>query len=256
MRIITFVNPKGGVGKSTSVANISMALAQSGRKVLLVELDVQQSLSDYFVIEGISEETLTLDEMLLSPHRLDPNEGLVDISGNLALLPSYGIGLRKNSLHFSNTKDFSCLSTVLEKLTCEFDYILIDTPGSLESPYVSMAISAANEIIVPIQPTDMDADATARFFDQFEEIKQEYNPNIKLSGIFFMRYQKALDDHKTTVDGLFSGSEYEDVVFKTAIRNSGDLQRKAPPGGSVFEVAPRSIGSIDCKNLAKEIDNA
>ena len=248
MRKIAISNGKGGVGKTTTAANLAAALSKEGKKVLLVDMDPQQSLTDFFMVDVTEEGTITISELLITP-QLDPNQAIINISKNLDLLPgSERLAAFDGAL--SKMKDGPLrLKLLLAKITENYDYCIIDTPPSL-SVFVQIALNAAQDVIIPLKPNDMDAKATGHFLETVEIIKED-NPELKVSGVVF-----TMTKNSKTQDAfskMFDGHELEKVVMKTKIRDNVKLSVSGNKGLDIFSFDPKSIGAEDYKNLAKEV---
>ena len=248
MRKIAVSNGKGGVGKTTTAANLAAALANEGKSVLMVDMDPQQSLTDFFMVDVTEEGTVTVSELLITP-QLDPNAAIVNISKNLDLIPGCE-RLAAFDGALSKMRDGPMrLKLLLSKISKNYDYCIIDTPPSL-SVFVQIALNAAEDLLIPMKPNDMDAKATQHFLETVDVVKED-NKDLKISGILF-----TMTKNSKTQDAfskMFKGHELEDVVMKTKIRDNVKLSVSGNKGQDIFSFDSKSIGAEDYKNLAKEV---
>ncbi len=248
MRRIAVSNGKGGVGKTTTAANLAAALAREGKSVLMVDMDPQQSLTDFFMVDVTEEGTVTVSELLIAP-QLDPNAAIVTIATNLDLIPGCE-RLAAFDGALSKMKDGPMrLKTLLGKITKNYDYCIIDTPPSL-SVFVQISLNAAEDVLIPMKPNDMDAKATAHFLETVEVI-QEDNTELKVSGILFTMTKNSKTQE--AFSKMFKGHELENAVMKTKIRDNVKLSVSGNKGQDIFSFDSKSIGAEDYKNLAKEV---
>ncbi len=248
MRKIAISNGKGGVGKTTTAANLAAALANEGKSVLMVDMDPQQSLTDFFLVDVTEAGTVTVSELLTTP-QLDPNVAVVNISRNLDLIPGCE-RLAAFDGALSKMRDGPMrLKMLLAKITKNYDYCIIDTPPSL-SVFVQIALNAAEDLLIPMKPNDMDAKATQHFLETVEVIKED-NLELKVSGILFTMTKNSKTQE--AFSKMFTGHELEDVVMKTKIRDNVKLSVSGNKGQDIFSFDSKSIGAEDYKNLAKEV---
>ena len=250
MRVIAISNGKGGVGKTTTTANLGAGLARMGKKVLLVDMDPQLSLTDFFGVDVEGEDALTLKDLLLTP-KLDPNAAVIQISEGLDLLPNHE-DIAAFSSSFTQVKNGqSLLKSLLARITKSYDYCLIDTPPSVNNIFVDLSLVAAQEILMPLKPNEVDCKATERFLSTVEAAR-EINPSLKIAGIVFTMVNSRSRGQKI-FSGIFKGDELEQVVLKTKIRDNVKLGFSSINGRDIFQFDAKSIGAEDYQSLAEEV---
>lgn len=249
MRRIAISNGKGGVGKTTTTANLGSALARSGKRVILVDMDPQQSLTDFFMVDVEHEDAITLKDLLLSD-KVDPNTAIVNLAPNLDLLPNREDIAAFESAFSSLKEGPFLLKTVLAKIRGNYDYCLIDTPPSL-NVFVDQSLIAAQDILIPLKPNEVDLKATERFLSTVEAAK-EINSELKISGIVFTMVKTGSKSHLTFAD-LFKGDALEKAVLQTKIRDTVKLGITSTKGQDIFQFDPKGIGAQDYTRLAEEV---
>jgi chromosome partitioning protein len=248
MRRIAISNGKGGVGKTTTSANLGAALAREGYRVLLVDMDPQQSLSDFFMIDTTDPDSVSIAELIMTP-QLDPSAAIVNISKNLDILPGSERLAALDGALLKLQGGTLRLKRVVAKLEASYDYCIIDTPPSL-SVFVQTALMAAQDLIIPLKPNDMDMKATEHFLETVDLVKED-NQDLKVSGVVFTMTKNSKT--QDTFSGMFKGHELESVVMKTKIRDTVKLGVSGAKGMDIFSFDPKGIGAQDYTNLAKEV---
>ncbi len=242
MRIIAFANHKGGVSKTTSVANIGALLSRKGKKVLLVDLDAQANLTDYFLKERPEE---TIYNSLVDETPLPVSQ----ISENLYIVPSSLDMVGIESKIAENIDRAELLQILLEPIREEYDYILLDCPPSLGIVTLNALIAATDLYIcvtaeaIPVRGLKMLTDALGR-------IKKRKNPQIELSGIIITRYGSR-NLNKIIEEGL--RKNFGDIVFNTKIRENISIAEAPTNFIDVATYAPSSHGAEDYTALTEEI---
>jgi len=249
MRRIAISNGKGGVGKTTTTANLGAALAREGKRVILIDMDPQQSLTDFFLVDVEGPDAVTLKDLLLSD-KVDPNSAIVSLTKNLDLIPNRE-DIAAFETAFSSLKGGPfLLRTLLSKIKGPYDYCLIDTPPSL-NVFVDQSLIAAEDVLIPLKPNDVDMKATERFLSTVEAAK-EMNPKLKISGIVFTMIKPGSKSH-IAFSGIFKGDELEKVVLETKIRDTVKLGITSTKGQDIFQFDPKGIGAQDYLKLAEEV---
>lgn len=239
-QIISIVNHKGGVGKTTSVSSLGVALARMGKRVLLVDLDAQGNLTD----------TLTKtpgDRSIYDSLRTLETLPVVNIREGLDLCPS-SIDLVSMDLELADKKDREYrLSKLLQGL--DYEYILLDCPPSLGLLTIN-ALTASTKVIIPLTPEALPAKGLGTLLDIIERTKETLNPGLSLGGILITRYNRRKINRlvEETLRETFG-----DSVFKTKIRENVDISESPLQGMDIYSYSPNSIGAKDYESLALEV---
>ena len=239
-QIISIVNHKGGVGKTTSVSSLGVALARMGKRVLLVDLDAQGNLTDTLIKtpgdRSIYDSLRTLETL-----------PVVNIREGLDLCPS-SIDLVSMDLELADKKEREYrLSRLLQGL--DYEYILLDCPPSLGLLTIN-ALTASTKVIIPLTPEALPAKGLGTLLDIIERTKETLNPGLSLGGILITRYNRRKINRlvEETLRETFG-----DSVFKTKIRENVDISESPLQGMDIYSYSPNSIGAKDYESLALEV---
>ncbi|MCM1377147.1 MAG: ParA family protein [Clostridium sp.] len=242
-KVITIANHKGGVGKTTSVATIGVALTMLGKRVLLIDLDAQQNLS--FTLTQNEDPEKSVYDSLVKGDELP----IVNVRLNLDLVPS-SLELARAEIDLaSKIARERLLKNLLEPYLDKYDYILFDCPPSL-GVVTTNALVASDELYIPLTAEALPLKGLAMLDEVVREVKRLVNPNLDLGGVFFTRYNNR-KLNKDVVDMITQ--KYGDKVFKTKIRENISLAEMPLTGQSIFEYESRSNGAKDYMSLAEEI---
>jgi chromosome partitioning protein len=244
MRTIAFLNQKGGVGKTTSTVNIGAGLVQLKKKVLLIDLDPQASLTHSLGIEPL-ELTCTIYE-LLKKECLFEEAALK--KNNVTILPA-SIALSGFEKECTQIDDKEYILKKTIKTLPKFDYILIDCPPSLGFLTIN-ALAAAQEIIIPVQTEFLALQGLSQLLDTITVIQQNINPKLHVSGIIGTRFNRR-KMHNDVIE--FLQIHFRDKIFNTVIRENIALAEAPSFGKTIYDHNPSSNGAKDYKMLCKEI---
>ncbi len=245
MPTIAVINQKGGVGKTTTVANLGAGLARLKKRVLLVDLDPQAHLTCSL---GLNTHELdrSIYEVLKGKASLE--ESFVEHDG-IHLLPS-SLALSGAEVEFAVEAGREFL--LKESLTSieQYDFVLLDCPPSLGLLSLN-ALTAADEVFIALQTEFLALQGLSKLLETIEKIKQRLNPALEITGIIATRYdgRKVLNQEVAGKIQEHFGSK----VFKTFIRDNISLAEAPSFGKNIFEYKPGSRGALDYMALSREI---
>ncbi len=246
-RIVSVVNQKGGVGKTTTAVNLAASVAAEGYRVLLVDFDPQGNASSavgypkdrvtHTVYDAIVGNVAFADVIVpteIETLRLAPTT-MELVGAEIELISSEG---RERFL-----------ANLLDQVSDQYDYILIDCPPSLGILTLN-ALVAANSVVVPMQAEYFAMEGLSALLTTIERIRASFNPNLQLEGIIFCMY-----DPRTNLAGQVRGEVEEhmgDRVFRTLIPRNVRLSEAPSHGKPVLLYDLRCAGSQSYLKLARE----
>lgn len=247
--IISMVNQKGGVGKTTSTVSLGAALAGYGRKVLLVDFDPQGALS---VALGVNpnELDLTVYNVITSPVSATRDVIRPTEVENLDLLPS-NIDLSAAELQLvTEVGREHALARALGSVVADYDIILIDCQPSLGLLTLN-ALTASQGVIIPMETEYFALRGVALLMDTIGKVTERLNPDLAIIGVLATMYDpRTLHSREVlaTVQQAFG-----DKVFQTVINRTVKFPDAAVAGEPITEFAPASTGADAYRQLAREV---
>ena len=242
--VISLLNHKGGVGKTTSAINIGAGLVELGKKVLLIDLDPQANLT---ISLGIQRQPVTIYESLrgeseLVPFQYKPNFDVItsslDLSGaEMELVNEPG-------------REF-LLRSLFEPIQEEYDYVIIDCPPSLGLLTLN-ALTSSNFVYIPLQTEFLALQGVAKIKQVIDKVRFRLNKKLSIGGVIATMYdsRKVLNrDVVATIQKYFG-----DRVFETMIRNNVALAEAPAQRMDIFSYQPKCSGATDYLLLCKEIE--
>ncbi len=248
-RVIALCNQKGGVGKTTSTINLGAALAEFGRRVLLVDFDPQGALSVGLGVQPHQLERTTYN--LLMERAVGVDEVLLKTGvPGMDLLPS-NIDLSAAEVQLVNeVAREQTLARALAPLVNEYDFILIDCQPSLGLLTVN-ALTAANGVIIPLECEFFSLRGVALLIDTIDKVQQRLNPNLRLEGILATMYDGRTLHGREVYSRVLEA--FGDKVFDTVISRTVRFPETTVAGEPITTWAPTSNGAVAYRELAMEV---
>jgi chromosome partitioning protein len=247
--IIALANQKGGVGKTTTTISLGAALAEEGARILLVDFDPQGALS---VGLGLNPNSL---EATVYNLLLDPSTSLRDVVHRskiegLDLLPS-NIDLSAAEVQLvSEVAREQMLKRALEPAKAFYNYILIDCPPSLGLLTIN-ALTAADSVIIPLECEYFALRGMALLMDTIRKVQERLNAQLEIKGILATMLDSRTIHSREVLARV--GEAFGDRVFKTVIRKTVKFAEAPVAGEPILTYAPRSGGSQEYRDLAREV---
>lgn len=247
-RVIAVINQKGGVGKSTTVINLSACLGENKKKVLVVDFDPQgNSTSGY----GIEKEELEHDVYDVILHDYPIEDAIMETcQENVFIVPAtIQLATAEIELVTAMARE-SVLKDAIEKVKDGFDYVFIDCPPSLGLLTIN-ALIAANSLIIPIQCEYYALEGVAKLLESMQMVKRRMNPELEIFGVLMTMFDSRTTLSKQVVDEV---QEYfGKKMFKTIIPRNVKVSEAPSHGLPVVKYARVSKGSLAYMKLAKEV---
>lgn len=249
-RCIAVANQKGGSGKTTTARSLASALAERARRVLLVDLDPQASLSEGCGLE-LHKLAQTTYQVLIGSARLE--DVILPVEKNVDIAPA-NIHLSAAELQLVNmNRREDKLRNALKSVRDGYDYVLIDCPPSFGLLTVN-ALSAADSVLIPMTCDYYTMLGVRLLLDTVREIKEEVNQNLRIEGLLPTRYDARTLHAREILDQTRSALGGDIKVFDTIVRESVRFKESPITGRSVLSYASSSDGARAYRALAEEID--
>lgn len=254
-KIIAVVNQKGGTGKTTTTENIGIGLVNEGKKVLLIDMDPQGSLTISLGYPRPDEMYPTLSDVLekvIRENLENPKEGIINQREGVDLIPG---NIELSGLEVSLVNIMSretILKRYLDEIKNEYDYILLDCMSSLGMITMN-ALVAADSVLIPVQAQYLSAKGLEQLLQTVSKVKRQINPKLKIDGIVLTMVDKRTNYAKeisALVRNVYGGNI---KVFKTDIPHSVRAAEISAEGKSIFEHDPKGKVAQAYRELTKEV---
>lgn len=258
MRRIAIINQKGGVGKTTTAVNLSAALAEAGRRVLLIDIDPQAHATLHLGI-GPTESDRTIYAVLTDGASL-PDVRL-QVQENLDIIASH-IDLVAAEVELAGVVGRELvLREKLKDVEQDYDYLIVDCPPSLGVLTLN-ALAAVEEAFIPLQPHFLALHGLSMLLETISLVAERLNPRLVVGGVMFCLYDtgtRLAGEVRRDVEEFFAQAggrrtPWSDAAAcATLVRRNIRLAEAPSHGQSIFRYAPDSRGAEDYRQLAEEL---
>jgi chromosome partitioning protein len=243
--VIAFANQKGGVAKTTTTLNLAVAFAESGHRVLCVDLDPQGNLTMSQGIDPDKVEKSLYDVLvhdmpiseIIQKREIDIAVASIDLAG-AEIAMSTKIGRERS------------LEKALKEVSGDYDFVCIDTPPSLGLLTIN-ALTASDKVIVPVQCEYLSMRGLVQLQNTLKMIQENLNPDVRIEGILPTMLDSRTVHAKEAVEIL--EENFGDLVFKSRIRKAIKFAEAPVKGASVLKYDPQSNAAGYYRDLAKEV---
>lgn len=255
-RVIAIAIEKGGVGKTTTTCNIGAGLVRKGKKVLLVDLDPQGSLTASLGfdkdslecpvsrgLESVFSDDMEENDFDISESILSHEEGMDLIGANSALT------ITEINLQKAFNREY-VLRTYFQSVYSEYDYILIDCPPSLGLLTIN-ALACADGIIIPMQAAKLSVDSLEQTIKMIGKIRKSLNSGIQIMGILITMTSRT--NYNKGIYEAIKEAYGESIPLLTPIPRSVRVEEQAELGKSIFNYDPRGKAAIAYESVVKEV---
>ena len=248
-KVISMVNQKGGVGKTTSTINLGACLAEQGRKVLLVDLDPQGALSAGLGVPHDEEQLTVYDLLFDNTTSIHATITHTNVAG-LDLVPA-NIDLSAAEIQLVNEVGREhTLARALRPVRGEYDIIILDCGPSLGLLTVN-ALAASHGVIIPMECEYFSLRGLALLTDTVEKVRDRINFDLEIVGILVTMFDRRTSHAREVMDRVLE--VFGDTVFDTVITRTVRFPETSVAGEPIITWAPRSQGAQQYRNLALEV---
>lgn len=247
-KVIAVINQKGGVGKSTSVVNLSACLGENKKKVLVVDFDPQGNTTSGY---GIDKEELEHDvyDVILHDYPIEETIRETCVQNVFIVPATIQLATAEIELVSAMARE-SVLKEALRGIKDKFDYVFIDCPPSLGLLTIN-ALVAADSLLIPIQCEYYALEGVAKLLESMQMVKRRMNPDLEIFGVVMTMYDSRTTLSKQVVDEV--QSYFGKKMFKTIIPRNVKLSEAPSHGLPVIKYARVSKGALAYGKLAREV---
>jgi len=240
--VVSLLNHKGGVGKTTSAINIGAGLVELGKKILLIDLDPQANLT---ISLGIPRQKYTIYEALrgegeLVPYTHKPNLDIITSSLDLS-------GAEMELINEAGREYI--LRELIGQVEADYDFVIIDCPPSLGLLTLN-ALTSSRFVLIPLQTEFLAVQGLAKIKQVIDKVRMRLNKQVEMAGVIATMYDSRRVLNRDVVDIIHK--YFGDKVFGTYIRDNIALAEAPAQRKDIFDYSPKSTGAQDYLDLCRE----
>lgn len=245
--IISMINQKGGVGKTTTAINLSAALALAGKKVLLVDIDPQANATTGVGIDCYEREHGIYDAIIGDKETSDI-VCKTDVK-NLHLAPS-SISLAGATIELVNMEEREFrLSQAIKQVSADYDFVIIDNPPSLGLLTLN-GLVASDSVLIPVQSEYYALEGLGQLMNTVKLVQENINSDLTILGVIITMFDKRNNLSAEILEELYKHFPYK--IYRSIIPRNIRLTEAPSHGKSIFHYAENSRGARAYERLAKE----
>ena len=254
-QVIALVNQKGGTGKTQSTENLGIGLANEGKKVLLVDMDPQGSLTISLGHPRADELPVTVADIMakvLQDQVIAPREGILHHEEGVDLMPA-NISLSGMEVSLVNVMSREkVLSNLLKDVKKDYDYILIDCMPSLGMITIN-ALTAADSVIIPVQAQYLPAKGMTQLMRSIDMVRNHTNDKLQIGGIVMTLVDSRTNLAKEVIDKIRTQYGMQIRIFDTQIPVAVKAAEASKSGMSIFAYDKDSKPAKAYEQLTREV---
>lgn len=257
-KVLVLANQKGGVGKSTSAAMLSLGLAREGLRVLAIDCDSQANLSSYFGVKQAQHNLHPLNELV---------DVVIDFDRELAEIPKEdilwhfeGVDLITSSIRLAakeqQLRDVDerekVLTEIVDYFRPDYDYIILDTGPSL-GLMLTNALVAADEVIIPTEPEEFATEGLDDLLQSIARIRKRLNKGLRVGGIIITKVDSRSAEHRKYIEALRETYGGMVKVFAEVVPISEKARVSARKAANLYDFSSRSYATRAYYSIVKEL---
>ncbi len=257
-RVIAIANQKGGVGKTTTTLNMGAALAESGQRVLVVDLDQQGSLT---ISTGLNPDDLAETVYTVLSSHADPKvKSPVSLKTVIRETSAVGLDLipaniELAALDLELTRSYNreaVLKRALASVRERYDFVLLDCPPSLGLLVIN-ALTAADEVLIPLQADYLATKGVKLLMDTIDAVTAQLNPTLRITGILLTLADQRTTHARQIIELTRTTFANQVRVFNTLIKLNVRFKEAPITGQSILAYNPTSEAAASYRHLAEEV---